>query len=142
MDTAKSLDNYLINWPNKTNIADCSLHLLDEPIDDQGNTVKTIVVSFKSIGINTFNVFVIDRKTKLIRYQFEMNQLWEGQVMGFLLNTSDFIVLNKDGINCIALGNKKAREISDAEGNRRRIHSLGSCNYLKIDESNHLLFAN
>ena len=71
-----------------------------------------------------------------------MNQLWETNAMGFLLNTNDFIVLNKDGINCLALGSKPARVIKDAEGRLRRIHSLGSCNYLKIDPSNHLLFAN
>ena len=61
--------------------------------------------------------------------------------MGFLLNTNDFIVLSKDGINCLSLGDKPARVITDDKGMLRRIHSLGSCNYLKIDASNHLLFS-
>jgi len=61
--------------------------------------------------------------------------------MGFLLNTNDFIILSKDGINVLALGEKPSRIITDDKGAPRMIHSLGSCNYLKIDPSNHLLFA-
>lgn len=32
---------------------------------------KSLVVSYKSIGINTFNVKVIDLKTKLVKYWHE-----------------------------------------------------------------------
>lgn len=60
---------------------------------------------------------------------------------GFLLNTNDFMILNKTGINIIAIGEKPSRVIKDNEGYDRKIHSLGSCNYLKIEPSNHLLFA-
>tara|TARA_B110000285_G_C15135793_1_gene626807 strand:+ start:2202 stop:2384 length:183 start_codon:yes stop_codon:yes gene_type:complete len=32
---------------------------------------ESIVVSYKAIGINTYNVFVIDLKTRLIKYWHE-----------------------------------------------------------------------
>jgi len=38
-----------------------------------GKIHKCITVCYKAIGINTYNVFVIDLETKLIRYWFEMN---------------------------------------------------------------------
>jgi hypothetical protein len=69
---ARSSSKYLINWGNKMNIGDCALHLMDETTPG-GEVIKTIVVSYKAIGINTFNVFVIELESKLIRYWFEMN---------------------------------------------------------------------
>jgi len=41
----------------------------------------------------------------------------------------------------IALGEKPSKVVKDNEGFDRMIHSVGSCNYLKIESSNHLLFA-
>ena len=102
---------------------------------------KSIVVSYKCIGINTFNVFVIDLKTKLIKYWHEGYQLWESKVKGFLLTSNDFMILAKNGINLLALGEKEARVVQDNDGFDRMIHALGSCNFLKIEHTNHLLFA-
>ena len=45
---------YLLNWTHKLDIADSSMFVMRE------KEQKFIVVSHKSIGINTFNVFVID----------------------------------------------------------------------------------
>jgi hypothetical protein len=50
---------YLIQWSNKLDIGNCDMHILKE-VDANGNEERSIVVSYKSIGINTFNVFVID----------------------------------------------------------------------------------
>lgn len=102
---------------------------------------SSIVVSYKCIGINTFNVTVIDLKTKLIKYWHEGYQLWESPVKGFLLSTNDFMILSKDGINLLAISEKPGRKVKDMDGLDRWIHSLGSCNYLKIEKTNHLLFA-
>jgi hypothetical protein len=106
-----------------------------------GEINKCIVVCYKCIGINTFNVFVIDLESKLIKYWHESNQLWEGTVKGFLLDTNDFTILSKDGINLLSLGERPSRVVQDSKGADRRIHSLGSLNYLKIAPTNHLLFA-
>lgn len=56
---------YLIRWSNKLDIGCCDLQLMKE-----GNS-ESIVVSYKCIGINTYNIFVIDLKTKLIQYWHE-----------------------------------------------------------------------
>ena len=79
--------------------------------EDSGK--ESIVVSYKCIGINTFNVFVIDLQTKLIKYWHEGYQLWESPVKGFLLETNDFLILSKDGINLLAIGEKPSRVVKD-----------------------------
>ena len=136
-DTSRPKNNceYLINWPNKLDIGNCDLYSMKEGEDDN------IVISFKSIGINTYNVFVIDINTKLIRFWFEGNQFWEMPVKGFLLDTHDFMWLNKDGINVICIAEREPRLLTDSMGQLRTMHALGSMNYLKIEPSNHILFA-
>jgi len=54
--------SYLIQWSNKLDIGNCDMHMMDEKVVKDGVTTieKQVVVSYKSIGINTFNVFVID----------------------------------------------------------------------------------
>lgn len=51
------------------------------------------------------------------------------------------MILNKSGINLLALGEYGSRQVIDKDGFPRYIHALGSCNYLKIDPSNVILFA-
>lgn len=58
---------YLINWNNKLDIGNCTMHVMKE------NGETSIVVCYKCIGINTFNVFVIDLGTRLIKYWHESN---------------------------------------------------------------------
>ena len=106
----------------------------------KGDT-HNIVVSYKCVGINTFNIFVFDLHSRLIRYWHESYQLWESTVKGFLLGTNDYLVLNKDGINMVALGNKGSQVLKDKDGLLRLVHSLGSADFLKIEPTNHLLFA-
>ena len=57
-------------------------------------------------------------------------------------SNQDFVTLNKDGIQVVALGSQQKKVIKDAEGNERIIHSLDSCSYLKLDRGNTLIFAN
>ena len=84
---------------------------------------------------------VVDLETEKLNYWHESYQLWESQVKGFLLSTNEFMALSKDGINLLSLGNSAGRVIKDKDGLERFIHSLGSCNYLKIEKDNHLKFA-
>ena len=99
------------------------------------------MVSYKSIGINTFNCFVLSLESQLIKYWNESYQLWESPVLGFLLESNDFMVLDKTGVSLISLGERKSRVIVDSEGFERMLHPLGKCNYLKIEPTNHILFA-
>jgi len=62
--------DYYLNWSNKLDIADCDMALM---MDTRTRLKTDMVVSYKNIGINTFNVFVYDLKTKLIKYNFEAN---------------------------------------------------------------------
>jgi len=52
------------------------------------------------------------------------------------------VAVNRDGINVFALGSTQKREIIDVEGNPRMMNSLESMNYLKLDPTNVLVFAN
>jgi len=61
---------YYINWTNKLDLGNCDLNVMKQENKD-GEMEEFVVVSYKSIGINTFNVFVIDLKSKLIRFWSE-----------------------------------------------------------------------
>jgi len=61
---------FFVNWSNKLDIGNCDIQIMKETMRD-GSTEENIVVSYKSIGINTYNVFVIDIKSKLIKYWHE-----------------------------------------------------------------------
>jgi hypothetical protein len=129
---------YFIHWSNKLDISDCDMQVMT---DKKTKKVMNIVVSFKNIGINTYNVFVYDVQTMLIKYNFEAFQLWESKVKGFLLKSNEFMILNKDGTSILSLKEGKGRVITDNEGFERFIHPLSSCNFLKLEPSNHLQFS-
>ena len=61
---------YLINWPNKLEIGNCDLFMMyeQEEVDGKEVDVQSIIISYKSIGINTYNVFVIDINSSLMKY--------------------------------------------------------------------------
>ena len=61
---------YLINWQNKTNIRQVDLNFLRDK-NDKNEMQDYLVVSYKAEGSNTFNVFVFDIKTKLVRFWHE-----------------------------------------------------------------------
>lgn len=54
---------FIINWGNKLDIGDVDMNILREE-DANGQEYESIVASFKCIGINTYNVCVIDLFTK------------------------------------------------------------------------------
>jgi len=60
MDDPENDVQYLISWPNKLDFANCNLYLMKE------EEKEYIICSYKSIGINTYNVFVFDLSTMLI----------------------------------------------------------------------------
>ena len=80
-DPTKS--RYLINWTNKTNIAQVDLNFLEDDFDRPGASAQAeapqeerqpkqyLVVSYKAEGINTYNVFVFDVETLFIKFWHE-----------------------------------------------------------------------
>lgn len=105
---------------------------------------SSIIVSFKTIYENTYTVLVMDLETDRIQFKHNNYQLWESPVLGFLSTYfNDFIILNKDGMSFIRLGDKESRRsIPSQDGTMRMVHSLNSANYLKIEDSNMINFEN
>ncbi len=61
--------------------------------------------------------------------------------MGLLLQKSkDFVHLSKAGMQVLSMGSDEQRVIQDNKGVHRMIHSLESCNFLKVDKNNFLVF--
>lgn len=104
LDIEKREPIHLIRWNSKLDIADCDMYCMTD-VDGE----EYVVVAFKTIGINTYNVFVFSLRDRLIKYWFEGYQLWESSIKGFLLANNDFLMLSKDGLCVIALGNTPSR---------------------------------
>lgn len=124
---------------NKLDIGDANI-----VINNRGDS-RELVLSYKTIYINTFTIMVLDidsSVSKTLIFRHESFQLWESQVWGILLDKSkDFLSVNKDGINVVALGSKPNRPVTDATGIDRMLHSLESVSFLKVDEDNYINFA-
>lgn len=93
---------WILKWKNKLDIADADLFI----IRNKGSDYRELVISYKTIYINTYNVKVIDITVKdSTLFRHESFQLWESECMGFLLQKKkDFITLSKSGLNILALG--------------------------------------
>ena len=65
----------LINWNNKLDIGNCEMTIMSEVIkneDGKYENVDSLIVSYKMIGNNTFNVFCFNiRDSYLINYWYE-----------------------------------------------------------------------
>ena len=131
---------FLIKWKNKLDIGDTSIFVMR---NHEAQT-KEIVISFKTIYINTYNIFVMDctvEDDKTINFRHESFQLWESECCGILVQQKkDFIMVNRDGISILSLGQVDKKPVIDSGGQDRMIHSLSSYNFLKIAPENYLLF--
>jgi hypothetical protein len=126
---------FLTKYKNKLDIGDCSIKVMRDI--DFG--FKELVISYKTIYINTYNVHVLDitQEGQPTIFRHESFQLWESESRGVLLkNASDFLKLSKNGAEILGLGRVPKRKVKD----RQIVHSLESVNYLKIDPDNFVLF--
>lgn len=99
--------NFLIKYNNKLEIGDASISVLR----DKQNGFKELVLSYKTIFINTYTVHVMDIANQSsgqpTLYKHESFQLWESESRGLLLhNRGDFLKLSKFGAEIIALGSE------------------------------------
>ena len=135
-----NVSQFLIKWKNKLDIGDPNIYVLRNKVEG----LKELIVSYKTIFINTYNVIcmdisVDDEQTMIFRH--ESFQLWESECMGLLLHKNkDFITVNKQGMQVLCLGTVERRAIKDSDGIDRMIHSLESVNFLKLDKNNYVLF--
>ena len=120
---------FIINMTNKLNMGDANMFILSN--DRLG--YRELILSYKTIFINTFNCSVIDLCDKTIIFRHESFQLWESKITGLLTTaTHDFVTLSKDGIAIIALGSE-SRQFKDKNQRDVMLHSLESTNYLKVE---------
>ena len=63
---------FLVNYKTKLEIGDAKMFL-----SETANKDLQLIISFKSIYINTFNVIVVDIKSERIKYRYECYHLWE-----------------------------------------------------------------
>lgn len=79
----------LINWKSKLDIGDASMFTIQHK--DKG---RYLVLSYKSIYINTYNVLVVSLKNKLIQFRYEKYHLWEAKVSGVLLKNYEYVMIS------------------------------------------------
>lgn len=127
---------YLINWKSKLDIANANLFLLENEEDG----TQRIVVSYKSIYINTYNVMVICLKHNTIIYRYETFHIWESTIRGIILKNYDYVMISKDGTFVMSLGYQEKRKIRGSHGTDQMLHTLDSCRDLRLEETNHLMF--
>jgi hypothetical protein len=95
---------FLIKWKNKLDIGDPNMFILR----NYESKLKELIVSYKTIYINTYNVICMDvsiEDDQLMIFRHESFQLWESECMGLLLTENkDFIHLSKAGMHVLSLG--------------------------------------
>jgi hypothetical protein len=130
-------------WKHALEIADSSISIIRGQ-DAQGE-YKELVIGYKTININTYNIVVQDlsgnAQQRATLQKHESFQLWESKVSGLLLQrTKDYLSFSKAGINVVSLGSCGKKELIDAEGLNKMIHSLDSLSFLKVEPINFLNF--
>ena len=152
---------YIFKDPNYLNISDADINILgnqnegsvDSSLLSYSEQDQQLVVSYKSIYVNTYTVIVIKvssaeeekekdshcRSSRIV-FLHESLHIWESQVKGYLLTSHDFIILTQDGIKALSLARSSCKKtIKDCYQNEVVLHSLQECMYLKIAETNHLM---
>jgi hypothetical protein len=94
-------------WKTLLDIGDATI-VIQRGLDSQGE-YKELVIGYKTININTYNIYVQDlsgsnqNRSTLARH--ESFQLWESKVSGLLVTHSkDYLTFSQTGINIVAVG--------------------------------------
>ena len=114
----KGVNQFIVKWPRKLDIDDCHINILK----DSKRGYKEVVVSYKTIFVNIYTILVLDLNHKSgqpLMYRHESFQLWESPCYGTLLSTQDFVTINKEGVNVIALGSTPKKLIKDSNKEER-----------------------
>tara|TARA_B110000285_G_scaffold219587_1_gene270323 strand:+ start:1165 stop:1665 length:501 start_codon:yes stop_codon:yes gene_type:complete len=128
---------FLINQKNKLDIGDIDINIrIDNQYKSEGKHScknRQLLISYKSIYINTYSVFAINLDTESIIFRHESFCLWESKISSFLnSSTFDYISLQQQGISVLALS-KTQSKIIRVDKYMHKLHSLQSCDYLKLD---------
>lgn len=99
------------------------------------------MVCYKSIYINTYNILLINLQTKMIVYHYQSKHMWEVEIRSILLENQDLVIFSDSGKKVISLAQSIKKKVRNQEGRVTMLHSLNSCQDLKLEPSNYLLFS-
>ena len=128
---------YIMQLRDNLDIGDASIHMLR----NSEQNYKEIIVCYKTIYINTYNINVIDLSnikstTQMphINFRHRSFQLWESGITGLLLQKkNDLVTVSRDGISVSSLGSMHNRILTASDKEQIKQHSFESFSYLKID---------
>lgn len=130
-------------WPHKLSIDDVGMQIIRD-VDANGTPFKELIIGYKTIYINTYNLVVQDLggalKDRATLQRHESFQLWESKISAMTLQTvnKEFVSMSKSGLNVLALGKIEKRKLSSIDGQMKMIHSLDSLSFLKVDKINYV----
>lgn len=101
---------------------------------------QQLVICFKSMHINTYNVMLLNLATKMIIFRHESQHLWEASVRSVLLKSEDLIILSHEGIRILNLGLRPKKVVKSQNNTEYMLHPLNSCSDLRLESTNHLKF--
>jgi len=130
---------FILRIKNRLEIDDADVVV----IRDEVNKYKELLISYKTIYMNTYNMQVIDliSDEQWTIYKHDSFQLWESKIFGFYMHkTYDYVTINTDGISLVNFGQGGGKREISKKGTGKLIHSLESMNYLKIDSKNFIHF--
>ena len=132
-------DMFIINKNNKLDIGDCDMYIFR----DKTCNAPVLVVSYKSIYVNTYTINVLNLNTGLLLFKYDTFCLWEIGIMSFLNDsTNDYITLSNSGMKITGLSSDfLSKPVHDDHNRKLKLHSLASCKYLMLDKSNHIHFS-
>lgn len=135
---------FLIKLKNKLDIADANINVLR----NKEERYKELLVSYKTIFVNTYNLTVIDisdiqenTDIQKVTFRLESFQLWESKIRSFFMECNqDFVSISANGISVLDLSPTTCRRLKSNFGEDLMLHSLEAFNYLCIDPNNVILF--
>jgi hypothetical protein len=116
---------FLLKIKNKLEIGNANIAVNLFP----DKNYKELILSYKSIYINSYMVTVIDisdlSTDNSTIFRHESFQLWESDITGLLIsNNKDFVILNRDGLSVMPLGKVDKRIFQGNEHQEKMVHCL------------------
>ena len=135
---------FLIKWKSNLQIGDVDLQIYYNKNDN--GLCKELIVSYKSIYINTLNIIIMDLSNRFgdrccLFFRHESFQMWESKVTCFMnMQQGEYVILNSKGMHVLAIAGEGKRAVVDNYGEKMMLRRLQEFNFLKISRKNCLLF--
>ena len=85
--------NFFLKYKTNLDVSDCDIAVMR----DKKTGYKELIVSFKTVIENTYNVYIIDisKEDPWPLFRHESFQLWETQITAFFITkTNDYVTIN------------------------------------------------